>query len=82
MDLRPIEDMEEPDTNKPDRTIKKKEGRDWDHNDLEFKMECEEYIKDMEESRLKRGYWEENQPWAYNLVLQYCPLELETRLTT
>ena len=30
----------------------------------------------------KKERWDDNQPRAYNLVLQHCPPELETRLTT
>ena len=47
MASRAIEDMEDPDMNKPDRSIEKKEGKDRDSDDLEFKMECEEYTKVM-----------------------------------
>ena len=36
----------------------------------------------MKEYRLQRGRWEENQPRTYKLVLQHCPPELETQLTT
>ena len=82
MASRAIEYMEEHDMNKPERPVKKKEGQDWDSNDPEFKMEREECIEEMKESRLKGGYWEENQLQAYNLLFQHCPPELETHLAT
>ena len=67
---------------KSDRPVKKKEGVDHKDDDPEFKVECEEYIKDIREFQLWRGCWEENQSRAYHIVLQHCPPKLETRLTT
>ena len=77
-----IEDMKVPDMNKPHRPVAKKEGVDRDSDDPMFKIEYEEYIRDMKIFRQQRGNWEENQPQTYNLILQHCPPELETRLIT
>ena len=82
MSLRSIKDTENPDMNKPDRPVKKKESVDQDSEDPESEMEYEEYIKDMKEFRLQIGHWEENQPRMYNLVLQHYPPKLETCLIT
>jgi hypothetical protein len=47
-----------------------------------FKMEVEDYIAANKTYNSKKDKWEENRPRAYNLVLQHCPPELETRLTS
>ena len=52
---RGIEDTEDPAITNMERPIKKKEGVDWDNNDPEYKIECEEYIEDTKEFRLKGG---------------------------
>ena len=69
MASRVIDDMKDPDVDKPDRPVAKKEGQFWDSTDGKYKMEYEDYTEDMKEYRLWRGCWEENQPWMYNLVL-------------
>ena len=55
MASRAIKDMEEPDMIKPKGPVKRKEGQDQDNNDPEYKIECEEYIEDTKEFRLKGG---------------------------
>ena len=45
-------------------------------------MEVEDYIAANKTYNTKKDKWEENRPRAYNLVLQHCPPELETRLTS
>ena len=41
-----------------------------------------DYIVAMKTYQAKKDKWDENQPRAYNLVLQHCPAELKTRLTS
>ena len=53
-----------------------------DKDDPMFKMEVNDYITAMKTYQAKEDKWDENQPRAYNLVLQHCPPELETRLTS
>ena len=74
--------MIDPKLNKPGRPKLEKDGKDRDVNDPMFSVECEDYVLDNKECQLGRERWAENQPRAYNLVLQHCPLKLETRLTT
>ena len=45
-----------------------------------FKMEVKDYIVAMKTYQAKKDRWDENQPRAHNLILQYCPPELEIRL--
>ena len=53
-----------------------------ERNDPMFNMEAEDYIVEMKTYQAKKDKWGENQPRAYSLVLQHCPPELETRLTS
>ena len=50
-------------------------------DDVEYKMEIEDFIADNKTVQAKKDEWDENKPRAYNLVLQHCPPKLETRLT-
>ena len=54
----------------------------WDKDDPMFKMEVKDYIVAMKTYQAKKDKCDENQPRAYNLVLQHCPPELKTRLTS
>ena len=53
-----------------------------DKDDPMFKMKVKDYIVAMKTYQAKKDKWDENQPRAYNLVLQHCPAELKTRLTS
>ena len=76
MVARGIDDMKNSAMKNPDMPVVKEDNVVWDSDDPIFRIECEDYTKDMKEYRLWRGRWEENQPWTYNLVLQHCPSEL------
>ena len=45
-------------------------------------MDVDDYLAEMKTHRTKKEKWDENRPRTYNLVLQHCPPELETRLTS
>ena len=86
-----MEDMTEPIMTPPtrptlDKLVTKSDGATSTitrgEDDSEYKMKVGDYLAGMRTHRTKKDKWDENRPRTYDLVLQHCPPELETRLTS
>ena len=87
MALIAIEDMTNPTMCPPDMPTLEKTQADGtmvtqDRDDSKYRMEVKDYIITNKTFTAKKDKWDENQPRAYNLVLQHCPPKSETRLTS